>query len=198
MSSPYRADHVGSFLRPADCWKRAARKRPLRNLQAIEDSPYSSRSQPPEGDWPRCFHRWRIAAHQLHERLHRCGGRLRFRRRGFAQLVRRYAQRAPEQQAAVSSINGIVTSPLRQRQPLTGTRTAVPAQACSRADQDHAAQRNAVSCHLVQVRHYRLRLRRSVRAAHCGHGDHGRGHSDAGGQRHLLSADRCAAVQLLP
>ena len=55
--------------------------------------------------------------------------------------------------AAVSSITGIVTAPLKQRQPLTG-RELPFLRSTPRADQDHAAQRDTVPRNLLQIRHH--------------------------------------------
>jgi 5-methyltetrahydropteroyltriglutamate--homocysteine methyltransferase len=119
MPSPYRADQVGSLLRPAELLEARRTKAPAEDLLTIEDS------------------------HVLHvlSRQKEIGldvftdGEL--RRTNFMSdftdavegfdfgdaVSRKWSESAgkgAEAQAAVSSINGIVTSRLRQRQPLTG------------------------------------------------------------------------------
>ncbi len=119
MPSPYRADHVGSFLRPAEVLDaRHAQKSPA-ELQAIEDR-----------------HIGRVL-----QRQQEIGFDVftdgEFRRTNFMSdftdavegfdfggaISRAWsddAQNSGQPHPAVSSINGIVTSTLRQRQPLTG------------------------------------------------------------------------------
>ena len=58
-------------------------------------------------------------------------------------------------------------------------RASLPQRTRSRAHQDDAAQRHAVSRHLVQVRHHRRGLPRSLRIAQCHHRHHGRRHPHA-------------------
>lgn len=119
MASPHRADHVGSFLRPQELLDARHRQAPADELQSIEDR-----------------HILRIL-----ERQKELGfdvftdGEL--RRSNFMSdftdavegfdfgnaVARNWSddkQKNQPSQAAVSSINGVVTSPLRQRLPLTG------------------------------------------------------------------------------
>lgn len=118
MSSQFRADHVGSFLRPAELLDaRRAQKSP-EELHALEDQQIL-----------RVLERQKEIGFDVFT-----DGEL--RRTNFMSdftdavegfdvgdaVSRRWSEdtNKPEQQAAVSSISGIVTSPLRQRQPLTG------------------------------------------------------------------------------
>ena len=75
--------------------------------------------------------------------------------------------------AAVSSINGIVTSPLRQRQPLTGRELPFlreHAPGPIKITLPSATQFPAIS---LQVRHHRRGLSRSLRHARCRNCNHG-------------------------
>jgi 5-methyltetrahydropteroyltriglutamate--homocysteine methyltransferase len=119
MPKPYRADHVGSFLRPAELLAARGAHLPPAELQALEDR-----------------HILRVLEKQREIGLDVfTDGE--FRRRNFMsdftdavegfdfhQAVPRAwkdeGQETEPQPAAVSSISGIVTSKLRQRQPLTG------------------------------------------------------------------------------
>jgi 5-methyltetrahydropteroyltriglutamate--homocysteine methyltransferase len=119
MSSTYRADHVGSFLRPAELLDARRAHMPAEKLEALEDR----------------------HVQQVLDRQKELGfevftdGELRrsnfmsdftdaVEGFDFGNAVRREwsaeGEREKQTQAAVSSINGIVTSALRQRQPLTG------------------------------------------------------------------------------
>jgi 5-methyltetrahydropteroyltriglutamate--homocysteine methyltransferase len=114
MSSNYRADHVGSFLRPAELLEVRRANTPAEELQAIEDR-----------------HIIRVLNRQKEIGLDVfTDGELRrtnfmsdftdaVEGFDFGDAVSRKWSR-DEQKPAVSSINGIVISPLRQRQPLTG------------------------------------------------------------------------------
>jgi 5-methyltetrahydropteroyltriglutamate--homocysteine methyltransferase len=119
MPLPYRADHVGSFLRPAELLNARRSKMPVEDLQAVEDR-----------------HILRILTRQKEIGLNVfTDGELRRTNfmsdftdavEGFdfgdavARSWKDDAHQAEESPAAVSNISGIVTSPLRQRQPLTG------------------------------------------------------------------------------
>ena len=119
MSSTYRADHVGSFLRPAELLEaRHAQKSPA-ELQALEDR-----------------HILRVLQRQKEIGFDAfTDGE--FRRTNFMSdftdavegfdfgdaVSRKWSedtQTAGQPQPAVSNINGIATATLRQRQPLTG------------------------------------------------------------------------------
>lgn len=114
MSSNYRADHVGSLLRPTELLDARRENAPNADVQAIEDR-----------------HILRILSRQKNLGLDVfTDGEL--RRSNFMSdftdavegfdfgdaISRKWS--GDEQKPAVSSINGIVTSALRQRQPLTG------------------------------------------------------------------------------
>lgn len=119
MPSPHRADHVGSFLRPTELLEaRCARQSPAQ-VEEIEDRQIL----------------------RVLERQKEIGFNVftdgEFRRTNFMSdftdaiegfdfgdaVSRKWSDDAPrtgQSQTAVSNINGIVTSKLRQRQPLTG------------------------------------------------------------------------------
>jgi 5-methyltetrahydropteroyltriglutamate--homocysteine methyltransferase len=118
MSSSYRADHVGSFLRPAELLNARAANTPSEQLHALEDR-----------------HIVRILEKQKELGFEVfTDGEL--RRSNFMSdftdavegfdlgdaVQRRWDESRKDVQAstAVSSITGIVTSKLKQRQPLTG------------------------------------------------------------------------------
>src|SRR5580692_1878155 len=119
MLLPYRADHVGSFLRTAELLNARRSKMPVEDLQAVEDR-----------------HILRILTRQKEIGLNVfTDGELRRTNfmsdftdavEGFdfgdavARSWKDDAHKGEEARAAVSNISGIVTSPLRQRQPLTG------------------------------------------------------------------------------
>ncbi len=119
MSSPYRADHVGSFLRPAELLNARRAQAPAEELQALEDRHIS-----------RVLQRQKEIGFDVFT-----DGEL--RRSNFMSdftdavegfdfgnaVARNWSDDAAKQEqtkTAVSSINGIVTAPLKQRQPLTG------------------------------------------------------------------------------
>jgi 5-methyltetrahydropteroyltriglutamate--homocysteine methyltransferase len=119
MSSLYRADHVGSLLRPADLLEARRAQVPLEELEALED-----------------LHVSRVLQKQSELGLGVfTDGEL--RRSNFMSdftdavdgfdpgdaVPRNWSESAKQStapSATVSSISGIVTSPLKQRQPLTG------------------------------------------------------------------------------
>jgi 5-methyltetrahydropteroyltriglutamate--homocysteine methyltransferase len=119
MSSSFRADHVGSFLRPPDLLEARQAHLPLQELEALEDR-----------------HIARVLQKQQELGLDVfTDGEL--RRSNFMSdftdavdgfdpgdaVPRNWNDNAEKSTApavAVSSISGIVTSPLKQRQPLTG------------------------------------------------------------------------------
>jgi len=120
MLSPYRADHVGSFLRPSELLNARRAHLPAEELQAIEDR-----------EILRVLRRQEEIGFDVFT-----DGE--FRRTNFMSdftdavegfdfevaVPRNWNDDAPQNeqpQTAVSSINGIVTSTLRQRQPLTGS-----------------------------------------------------------------------------
>lgn len=119
MNPQYRADHVGSFLRPAELLEARRAHKPSSELQQLEDS-----------------HILRVLKREKEIGLDVfTDGE--FRRANFMSdftdavegfdfgdaVSRKWSEDtkdANEQQPSVSSINGIVVSTLRQRQPLTG------------------------------------------------------------------------------
>lgn len=118
MPSPYRADHVGSLLRPHELLEARSAQQPRAELQAIEDR-----------EILRVLQRQKEIGFDVFT-----DGE--FRRTNFMSdftdavqgfdfgdaVSRNWsdAQKTSQPQPAVSSINGVVTSTLRQRQPLTG------------------------------------------------------------------------------
>lgn len=119
MPLAYRADHVGSFLRPAELLEARRSRMAVEDLHAIEDR-----------------HVLRVLERQKEIGLSVfTDGELRrtnfmsdftdaVEGFDFGDAVARswndHAQQAGEAPTAVSRISGVVTSPLRQRQPLTG------------------------------------------------------------------------------
>lgn len=119
MSSLYRADHVGSFLRPAELLEARKAQVPLQKLETLED-----------------LHISRVIQKQKELGLGVfTDGEL--RRSNFMSdftdavegfdsgdaVPRSWSDNAPKAAApapAASKITGIVTAPLKQRQPLTG------------------------------------------------------------------------------
>jgi 5-methyltetrahydropteroyltriglutamate--homocysteine methyltransferase len=118
MSSTYRADHVGSFLRPAELLDARASDVPAAELHALEDK-----------------HILRVL-----ERQRELGFGVftdgEFRRTTFMSdftdavegfdlqdaIARQWSEqtKGPAESASASSVNGIVNAPLKQREPLTG------------------------------------------------------------------------------
>lgn len=119
MASPLHADHVGSFLRPAPLLQGRRSQMPLEDLQALEDQHIL----------------------QVLERQKQIGLDVftdgEFRRTNFmsdftdavqgfdfsGEVARSWKDDARKQgqpAPSVSRVNGIVTAPLKQRQPLTG------------------------------------------------------------------------------
>ena len=119
MSSPYRADHVGSFLRPAELLQARLSQTPLSELHALEDR-----------------HILRVL-----ERQKELGFEVftdgELRRSNFMSdftdavegfdlddaVARKWADTAQNtgtQSTTVSRVKGIVTSRLKQREPITG------------------------------------------------------------------------------
>jgi 5-methyltetrahydropteroyltriglutamate--homocysteine methyltransferase len=119
MASTYRADHVGSFLRPTELLNARRARLPLEALQEIEDRHIV-----------RILQRQKDIGFQIFTdgELRRSNFMSDFTDAvegfDFGDAVARTWKDDPhktEQTAAsVSSVNGIVTSALRQRQPLTG------------------------------------------------------------------------------
>ena len=117
MSSQYRADHVGSFLRPAELLDARASQLPEAELRALEDK-----------------HILRVLDKQK-ELGFGAFTDGEFRRSTFMSdftdavegfdlqdaIARQWNEgKSSADSAAASSVNGIVNAPLRQREPLTG------------------------------------------------------------------------------
>ena len=155
MGAAYRADHVGSFLRPADLLeaRRNAAADGEARLRAIEDQPYPARPRQAKRNGLRYFHRRRIAPPQFHERFHRRGRRLRSGRRRRAHLEGRRKRSRPSQQRHrhrhVKAARGA---------PAHRPRTSVPESKQSGRDQNDAAERHAIPRHLLQTRRHRQSL----------------------------------------
>ena len=73
MPAKYRADHIGSLLRPAELLQARSGGSVVSNCARWKTSTYY-RYSAPEGSRIQDIHRWRVAAAQLHERLQRSGG----------------------------------------------------------------------------------------------------------------------------
>ena len=177
MSLPFRADHVGSLLRPAELLDARRSHISPEEIHALEDRQIL-----------RILQRQKELGLEIFT-----DGEL--RRTNFMSDITEAVEgfdlgdavqrswiddaKAAPQPAAVSSITGIVTSTLKQRQPFTGRELPFLTGTRARSDQDYVAQCDTVSGHLVQVRHHRCRISRSLRAAHCDHGAHGGGPANA-------------------
>src|SRR5664279_2660684 len=119
MTLPLRADHVGSLLRPTELLNARLSQLPLHDLQAVEDQQIL-----------RVLRRQKEIGLEIFT-----DGELRRSNfmSDFTEAVEGFdlddavprswegdAKEAESKPAAISSITGIVTSPLKQRQPLTG------------------------------------------------------------------------------
>src|SRR5215472_17612609 len=119
MPSTYRADHVGSFLRPSELLNARRGTTPVEQLQAIEDRQVL-----------RVLHCQKELGFDVFTdgELRRTNFMSDFTDAvegfDFGDAVQRAwkddPHKAEQRAASVSSVNGIVTAPLRQRQPLTG------------------------------------------------------------------------------
>jgi 5-methyltetrahydropteroyltriglutamate--homocysteine methyltransferase len=119
MSSPYRADHVGSFLRPAELLQARQSPASLSELHALEDRHILRVLEKQkelgfgvftDGELRRSNFMSdftdAVEGFDLHD--------------GVSRKWAENAQNTAPQSTAVSSINGIVTSRLKQREPITG------------------------------------------------------------------------------
>ena len=119
MSSLYRADHVGSFLRPPDLLDARGAHVSLDELAALEDCHVSRVLQKQQELGLSVFTDGELRRSNFMSDFTDAVDGF---DRGDA-VPRRWsddAQKSNESKPAVSSISGIVTSPLYQRQPLTG------------------------------------------------------------------------------
>ena len=62
MSHLFRADHVGSFLRPPELLEARREQVSLEELETLEDRHISRVLQKAAGTRSRCVHRWRTAS----------------------------------------------------------------------------------------------------------------------------------------
>jgi 5-methyltetrahydropteroyltriglutamate--homocysteine methyltransferase len=119
MSSLYRADHVGSFLRPAELLEARRAQVTLEELEALEDRHISRVFQKQQELGLGVFTDGELRRSNFMSDFTDAVD-------GFdpGDAVPRSwsdnAQKSAAPVAAVSNISGIVTSPLKQRQPLTG------------------------------------------------------------------------------
>ena len=144
MSSSYRADHVGSLLRPQDLLDARRAHLPSEELEVLED---------------RHIRRVMNKQQELGLSVFTDGE---LRRSNFMSdftdavdgfdagdaVPRSWSDNAQKTTApapAVSSIGGVVTSPLKQREPLTGREVPFLLQHSPGPDQDHFAQCYSVS-----------------------------------------------------
>ena len=157
----YRADHVGSFLRPPELLE-ARKAGDAARLREIEDAAILARAGQAEGTRFRYLHRRGIPPKQLHGRFHRRRRRIRFRRRFAAQLEhgeRRWLDAGPRKSGGRGGREAA------RRAAADGARASFPEEAQSRRHQNDFAERHAVSGDLVQGRADRQGLQESFRAA---------------------------------
>ena len=119
MSSPYRADHVGSLLRPAELLNARRSDTPLQDLVAMEDRHVLRVLQKQKELGFGIFTDGELRRNNFMSDFTDAVEGF-----DFADAVARSwkdnAQQAEAKPAPVNSISGIVTSTLKQRQPLTG------------------------------------------------------------------------------
>ncbi len=119
MSSLYRADHVGSFLRPRELLEARRAQVTSEELEALEDRHISRVFQKQQELGLGVFTDGELRRSNFMSDFTDAVD-------GFdlgdavARSWSDKAQRSPASAAAVSNISGIVTSPLKQHQPLTG------------------------------------------------------------------------------
>ena len=119
MSSLFRADHVGSFLRPAELLEARRAQIPLKQLEALEDRHIARVLQKQQDLGLGVFTDGELRRSNFMSDFTDAvdgfdpGDAV---PRSWSEDAQQSAVPAP----AVSSISGIVTSTLRQRQPLTG------------------------------------------------------------------------------
>ncbi len=163
MPSPFRADHVGSLLRPADLLaaRQAQGTEASERLRELEDA-----------------HIRRVLARQqeLGFEIFTDGE---LRRRNFMSdftdavdgfdlgdaVARSWkAGDAKAKTPAVSSVAGIVTK-VAANASSNWTRASIPERQLPGQDQNDAAQRDAIPCDRFQIRHHGRRLQRSFRTS---------------------------------
>ena len=69
MPAKYRADHIGSLLRPAELLQARQRKFDTAQLRALEDKHILTSARTPKGSRLQDLHGRRVPPRQLHERL---------------------------------------------------------------------------------------------------------------------------------
>ena len=194
MTARYRADHVGSFLRPPDLLeaRRDASVEPER-LRELEDR-----------------HILRVLARQKELGLEVfTDGELRRRNfmsdftdavEGFdmGDAVARSWDATQAKPTAVSNVAGVVSGKLRAVRQPDGTRAAVPEGPLPRRLQDDAAERHPVPGDRVQARHHRQGLRGPRRPARRHRRDHEGELQALAAEGVALHPDRRATLQLLP
>lgn len=119
MPSPYRADHVGSLLRPAELLEARQSQMHLKDLQALEDRHIVRVLQKQQEIGLDVFTDGELRRSNFMSDFTDAVEGFDFR----SAVPRRWkddAQQENSESAAVSSISGIVTSQLKQCQPLTG------------------------------------------------------------------------------
>ena len=148
MPARYRADQVGSFLRPPDLLEARARGRRRPGAPAGAGGPaHPARPRPAEGARLRGLHRRRAAPAELHERLHGRRRGLRHGRRGGALLAGRAGQGRRGEQRRRHRDRQAAAGPPPHR-----ARAAVPEGPQPGRDQDDAAERHPVPGHRLQAR----------------------------------------------
>ena len=119
MTSQYRADHVGSFLRPAELLDARRAHLPLEDLRQIEDRHVLRVLNRQNGIGFQVFTDGELRRSNFMSDFTDAVAGLDF----GGEVARKWkdeAHKAGDSPAAVSTISGIVTSTLTQRQPLTG------------------------------------------------------------------------------
>jgi len=147
MANPFRADQIGSLLRPPDLLQArqsgANAERPAR----ARGPAHPARLRQTKRTRLRHLYRWRTPPPQFHERLHDAVEGF-----DFGDAVARTWQAGEMKAAPVSSVTGIVTKKLRQSPALDRPRAALHQSQLSRRHQNDSAQRHAISCDFLQAR----------------------------------------------
>jgi len=118
MSSNYRADHVGSFLRPAELLEARRSKTPAEKLHALEDQHIARVLQKQKDLGLGVFTDGELRRSNFMSDFTDAVEGF-----DFGDAVPRHwdeKKENPAKPVAVSSITGIVNAPLKQRRPLTG------------------------------------------------------------------------------
>ena len=119
MPLSYRADHVGSFLRPTELLNARRRRIPTEDLQALEDRHIVRGLQRQKEIGLEIFTDGELRRTNFMSDFTDAVEGF-----DFEEAVQRAwkddPHKAEQRAATVSTVSGIVTAPLRQRQPLTG------------------------------------------------------------------------------